>query len=141
MTKRRAKPEPHPKPEQLEVQVQAIIRDALALVNPYRRCYEQGLEPARIGEPVPVLGGDESDVPYAVLVSRRADGMRRLARSVAKHVRDAEVAIGNARVELQRHVEPGYRQPPRDKSKGVVTEDEWRQVLEKAAARRAKGEE
>ena len=130
-----------PAPGELDAQIQALIRDALGIVHPYRRAYEQGLEAARIGEPVPVLGGDESDVPYAVLISRRADAMRRLARSVAKSVRDAEVALGNARVELQRHVEPGYRQPPRDRSKAVVSEDEWRQVLEKAAARRARGEE
>lgn len=138
---KRPKPEPHPKPEQIEAQVQAIIRDAVALVHPYRRCYEQGLEAGRLGEAVPVLGGDESDPTYAVLTSRRADAMRRLARSVAHHVRDAEVAIGNARVELQRHVEPGFRQVPRDKARAVVSEAEFSYSRGRQAERRARGEE
>ena len=134
MTKRR--PDPLPTPEQLRSQIVALVADAAGIPRWYAKAYELGLDP-RGGSDVHVASGPSDYVPAAAVDNLRAAQIRNLCRAVAAEVRTAEVALGNARVALERYIAPSVRQAPRDRAHATITEEEFRATLE----RRARGEQ
>ena len=138
MTRRR--PDPLPTPQQIEAQVRAAVRALEGIPRWYADAYRRGLDP-RMGSEVHVAAGVSDYVPSAAVDSITARLLRDGCRRIAEDVAEAERRAGNARDWLRRHIEPGYRQPPRDRARAVVDDTEWQAALERQRRRAERGEE